>query len=76
MLRIWPAPVRLTSDTPLWVARYERMHGRRLLRLLTLWQPEPHTHALPDDLRLLAGTSAEHDAVLQIRIDTPRTHAP
>ena len=31
---------------------------------------------LPDDLRLLAGTSAEHDAVLQIRIDTPRIHAP
>ena len=71
VLRVWPAPARLASGKPLWIARYERMHGRKRLRLLTLWQPEPHAHALPDDVLQLAGTSAERDATLRIRIDPP-----
>jgi membrane-associated phospholipid phosphatase len=54
VLRVWPAPARLASGTPLWVARYERMQARERLQLLTLWQPEPGPYALPDDLRALA----------------------
>ena len=64
---LWPAPARLASGTPLWVARHERMHGRRRLRLLTLWQPQPHAHALPDDLRALASANA----ALRVRLDPP-----
>lgn len=58
VLRVWPAPARLASATPLWVARYERMRARERLLLLTLWQPEPGPHALPTDLQALADTPA------------------
>ena len=68
VLRIWPAPVRLASGMPLWVGRYEHMQARRQLRLLTLWQPEPHDHALPADLRALAGSSGEGERLLQARV--------
>ena len=48
------------------------LDGRvRHLRLLSLWLPEPHAHALPTDLRGLAGIAAEHDATLRVRIDPP-----
>lgn len=54
VLRIWPAPTRLASGAPLWVARYEPMRAREHLRLLTLWLPEPGPHPLPADLQALA----------------------
>ena len=71
VLRIWQAPVRLASGTPLWVARHERMQARRHLDLLTLWLPVPHTHALPDDVRVLAASLRGPDAPLQVRLDPP-----
>ena len=67
VLRVWPAPARLASGRPLWVARYERMQARERLRLLTLWQPEPGPHALPADLRALSTSAAEGDA-LDVRL--------
>ncbi len=69
VLRIWQAPVRLASGTPLWVARHERMQARRHLDLLTLWLPVPHTHALPDDVRVLAASLRGPDAPVQVRLD-------
>lgn len=63
ILRIWPAPVRLDGDTPLWVARYDTMQLRERLRLLTLWQPLPPAHALPMDLQALG-----NDGGLQARM--------
>src|SRR5690606_41120570 len=69
VLRLWPAPVRLASGAPLWVGRYERMHARKRLRLLTLWQPDPHAGTLPADLRALAGTA---DSTLAVRIAAHR----
>ncbi len=63
VLRVWPAPARLASGTPLWVARYERMRARERLLLLTLWQPEPGQHALPDDLLELAEPARNPDSV-------------
>jgi hypothetical protein len=53
---------------PLWVGRYEHMQARRQLRLLTLWQPEPHDDALPADLRAIAGSSGEGQQLLQARV--------
>ena len=67
VLRVWPAPARLASGRPLWVARYERMQARERLRLLTLWQPEPGPHALPPDLRAMATSALEGDA-LDVRL--------
>ena len=69
VLRIWPAPARLASGAPLWVGRYERMQAHRRLRMLTLWQPQPREPGLPADLRALAGTSAEAQRTLQVRIE-------
>ena len=69
VLRLWPAPVRLASGAPLWVGRYERMHARKRLRLLTLWQPDPHAGTLPADLRALAGAA---DSTLAVRIAAHR----
>lgn len=54
VLRIWPAPTLLDDGTPLWVARYDTMQLRKRLQILTLWQPLPPAHSLPDDLRSLA----------------------
>ena len=39
------------------------------LRMLTLWQPQPREPGLPADLRALAGTSAEAQRTLQVRIE-------
>ena len=66
VLRVWPAPVRLASGVPLWVARHERVQARERLLLLTLWQPEPGPHALPADLQALAGHHA--DGALDVRV--------
>jgi hypothetical protein len=68
VLRIWPAPARLSSGTPLWVGRYERMQSQRRLRLLSVWQPEPHAHDLPADLRSIAGATAEGQRLLQVHV--------
>lgn len=57
ILRVWPAPVRLESGVPLWAARYETLHLRRLLRLVSLWMPDPPAHALPADLMELTAAS-------------------
>lgn len=57
VLRVWPAPVRLESGTPLWAVRYETMRQRRLLRLLSLWMPEPPAHVLPAELETLPDVS-------------------
>jgi hypothetical protein len=68
VLRIWPAPARLASGMPLWVGRYERMQAHKRLRLLTLWQPDPHADDLPADLRAIAGTTVEGQDVLQVHV--------
>jgi hypothetical protein len=47
------------------------MQARRHLDLLTLWLPVPHTHALPDDVRVLAASLRGPDAPLQVRLDPP-----
>lgn len=60
VLRVWPAPVRLADNTPLWVARYDTMQLRRRLRLLNLWTPTPPPHALPADLQQLSQEDALH----------------
>ena len=52
VLRVWPAPARLSSGTPLWVARYEQMQAREHLRLLTLWLPEPGSPVYGQGLRM------------------------
>lgn len=70
VLRIWPAPARLASGQPLWVGRYDHMQARRHLRMFTWWQPEPHAEVLPADLHAIAGTSADGQRLLQVRIDT------
>ena len=44
------------------------MQAHRRLRMLTLWQPQPHDDALPADLHAIAGTSAEKQQLLQVRI--------
>lgn len=70
VLRVWPAPARLASGQPLWVGRYDHMQARRHLRMFTWWQPEPHAEVLPADLHAIAGTSADGQRLLQVRIDT------
>ncbi|HRO64193.1 VTT domain-containing protein [Thermomonas sp.] len=57
VLRVWPAPARLDGGAPLWAVRYETLHLRRLLRLASLWMPEPPAHALPVDLANLPDAS-------------------
>jgi len=54
----------------LWVGRYDHMQARRHLRMFTWWQPEPHAEVLPADLHAIAGTSADGQRLLQVRIDT------
>lgn len=72
VLRIWPAPMRLASGTPLWVGRYERMRSHKRLHLLTLWQPQPGPDALPADLRALAGRHAIATHTLEVRVAAAR----
>ncbi|MFT4178833.1 MAG: bifunctional DedA family/phosphatase PAP2 family protein [Thermomonas sp.] len=70
VLRIWPAPVRLASGTPLWVGRHERMRARLHMRLLTLWLPQPRAEqeAPPISLQAYSGVSADAGGTVQVRI--------
>lgn len=63
VLRIWPAPARLDTAQPLWVARHDVMRLRKRLHLLTLWTPDPPDQRLPQDLQALGKGGA-----LQVQI--------
>ena len=75
-LRLWPAPVRLSNGTPLWIGSTQRLHWSRPLRVFGLWRPvsndgRPHADLLRD-LGGFAAIDAEHPAsgqrVLRVQV--------
>jgi membrane protein DedA with SNARE-associated domain/membrane-associated phospholipid phosphatase len=75
-LRLWPAPVRLSDGTPLWIGSTQRLHWSRPLRVFGLWRPvgndgRPHADLLRD-LGGFAAVDAEHPAsgqrVLRVQV--------
>ena len=63
-LRIWPAPATLDDGTPLWLGSTQTLRATRLLRVATLWQPEPdtgHAHtAVRAALKAFNGVESPH----------------
>lgn len=75
VLRLWPAPVRLQGDTPLWIGTTQTMTPHRVMGVATLWLPvDDHGEAYRATREALAeispqreGESRAHVPVLRLQ---------
>ena len=76
VLRMWPAPARLSDDTPLWVGTVQTMRYRQVLDVGWLWLPvddDGAAHArLREDLAVLdrQAEDSREDGVRVLRLRT------
>lgn len=76
VLRVWPAPARLTDGTALWVATTQRMKFSRRYRWFGLWRPtdagrDSH-EALVDATRGWAQETSMQNGLDVLRVDLTR----